>query len=149
MVKHFGKKTEYQGYKFDSLKEKDFYQRFCEKYDTEASELKILIHPSYLTIDKFEVDDVAMRGARYTPDIVVCDQKGKLIHVYDIKNGFSSYAIDSACKLRFKLFAKRYSVPVECVVPRANDFKVKIFGTAKRATEHIFTDLNYDWREAL
>lgn len=147
MVKHFGRKTEYNGYKFDSLKERDFYQRFCEEYDKPDSEFKVLVHKSYSIIDKFEVAGLTIRGAKYTPDIVITDLQGNLRHVYDVKNGFSSYAIDSACKLRFKLFTKRYGVPVECVVPRANDFKVKIFGTTKKTTEHILKDINYDWKD--
>lgn len=149
MVKHFGKKTEYNGYKFDSLKERDFYQRFCEKYDTEASELKILVHPSYSTIDKFEVAGITMRGSRYTPDIVVTDRQGNLLHIYDVKNGFTAYAVSDAAKLRFKLFTKRYGIPVEAVVPRANDFKVKVFGTTKKTKEYILKDIDYDWREVL
>lgn len=148
MVKHFGKKTEFNGYMFDSLKERDFYQRFCMKYDKPDSELKILVHSSYPTIDKFEVAGVAMRGSRYTPDIVVTDQQGKLLHVYDVKNSFTAYGVDSAAKLRFKLFTKRYGTPVECVVVRKNDFKVKVFGVTKQTHEHIFSDITYDWREA-
>lgn len=148
MVKHFGKKVDYNGYKFDSLKEKDFYQRFCEEYDKPDSEFKVLVHPSYPTIEKFEIGPgLTIRGAKYTPDFVVEDLQGNLLHVYDVKNGFSSYAIDSACKLRFKLFTKRYGVPVECVVPRANDFKAKIFGTTKKTEEHILKDINYDWKD--
>lgn len=147
MVKHFGKKTEYNGYMFDSLKEKDFYQRFCMKYDRPDSELKILVHSSYPTIDKFEVAGITMRGSRYTPDIVVTDQQGNLLHVYDVKNDFSSYGVDSAAKLRFKLFAERYKIPVECVKVYKDHFKVKIFGTTKKITEHIFTDINYDWKD--
>lgn len=149
MVKHFGKKTEFNGYKFDSLKERDFYQRFCEKYDSSDSEFKILVHPSYDILDKFEVSGTNFRGAKYTPDLLVTDPQGRLLHVYDVKNGFSSYAIDSACKLRFKLFAERYGIPVECIVPRKNDFKVKVFGTTKKTHEHIFSDINYDWKEVL
>ena len=149
MVKHFGKKTEYNGYNFDSLKERDFYSRFCEKYDKPDSEFKVLVHPGYDILDRFEIAGVTMRGAKYTPDILVCRQKGEILHAYDVKNSFTAYGVDSAAKLRFKLFAERYGLPVECVIPRANDFKVKIFGTTKRVTEHIFTDINYNWREAL
>lgn len=149
MVKHFGKKVKYNDYKFDSLKEKDFYQKFLEEYDNDQnSEFVVKIHPSYPIIDSWELESgLKIRGAKYTPDFVVEDLQGNLKHVYDVKNGFSSYAIDSACKLRFKLFTKRYGVPVECVVPRANDFKVKIFGTTKKTTEHVLTSIEYDWRE--
>lgn len=150
MVKHFGKKTEFNGYKFDSLKERDFYQKFCEKYDNPDSEFKVLAHPSYPIIGRFEIGSgVTIRSAKYTPDVVITDQHGKFLHVYDVKNSFSVYGVDSAAKLRFKLFTKQYGIPVECIVPRKNDFKVKVFGTTKKTHEHIFSDINYDWKEVL
>lgn len=148
-MKHFGKKVEYNGYKFDSIKEKDFYSRFCEKFDREGSEFKIIVHPSYDILDKFEIDGVNFRNAKYTPDFVITDQQGNLKHVYDVKNGFSSYVVDAAAKLRFKLFEKRYGVPVECVVVLKNSFKVKVFGTTKMTKIHVFEDFDYDWRSVL
>lgn len=148
-MKHFGKKVEYNGYKFDSIKEKDFYSRFCKKFDREGSEFKIIVHPSYYILDKFEIAGVNFRNAKYTPDFVITDQQGNLKHVYDVKNGFSSYVVDAAAKLRFKLFEKRYGVPVECVVVLKNSFKVKVFGTTKMTKIHIFEDFDYDWRSVL
>lgn len=146
-----GNKVNYKNRIFDSKKEFFFYQRFLEEYDNNQNgEFVVKTHPSYPIIDSWELESgLKIRGAKYTPDFVVEDLQGNLKHVYDVKNGFSAYAVDSACKLRFKLFTKRYGMPVECVVPRANDFKVKIFGTTKKTTEHIFTDISYDWREAL
>lgn len=148
---NYGKKSEYGGYVFDSSKELDFYERFCAKYDNDLDDrFVVLIHPSYNIIDKFEIEPgFAIRGAKYTPDVVITDYQGNLLHVYDVKNDFSNYAVDAAAKLRFKLFEKRYGVPVECVVVRKNDFKVKIFGTTKKAKIHVFKDFDYDWREAL
>lgn len=150
MVKHFGKKTEFNEYMFDSLKERDFYSRFCMVYDKPDSEFKVLVHPSYPIIDKFEIGPgLTIRSARYTPDVVITSQHGEFLHVYDVKNSFSVYGVDSAAKLRFKLFTKQYKIPVECIVPRKNDFKVKVFGTTKQTHEHVFSDINYDWKEVL
>lgn len=145
----FGEKREYRGYTFDSIKELNFYQRFCEKYDNENSQFVVLVHPSYDIIDKFEISGLKIRGAKFTPDIVITDRQGNLLHVYDVKNGFTSYAIDGAAKLRFKLFTKRYGIPVEAVVVRKNDFKVKIYGTTRKTQEHIFKDIDYSWWEAV
>ena len=144
-----GNKVNYKNMIFDSQKEFLFYQRFLEKYDRPDSEFVVLVHPSYNIIDKFEISGLKIRGARYTPDMVVTDKQGNLLHIYDVKNGFTAYAIDAAAKLRFKLFTKRFGIPVEAVVPRKNDFKVKIFGTIKKTQEHIFKDINYDWQEAV
>lgn len=108
------------------------------------------MHPSFDIIDKFELESgLSIRGAKYTPDVVIEDHQGNLLHVYDVKNSFSAYGVDAAAKLRFKLFTKRYGEPVECVVVRKNDFKVKVFGTTKQTKIHIFKSINYDWKEVL
>ena len=108
------------------------------------------IHTSYPIIDSFELEPgLKIRGARFTPDAIIEDRQGNILHVYDVKNGFSAYAIDAACKLRFKLFTERYGIPVECAVVRKSDFKVKVFGTTNKTQEHIFKDVNYDWRKAV
>lgn len=146
-----GNKVNYKNRIFDSQKEFFFYQRFCEKYDNDPnSEFVIKVHPSFQIIDSWELDPgLKIRGAKFTPDIVVNDRQGHLLHVYDVKNGFSAYAVDAACKLRFKLFTKLYKVPVEAVVVRKNDFKVKVYGTTKKTKEYIFKDINYSWQEAI
>ncbi|AZA17298.1 MAG: Holliday junction resolvase (endogenous virus) [Lactobacillus phage ViSo-2018a] len=127
----------------------DFYKTFCEKYDKPESKFVVIVHPNYRIIDKFELESgLNIRGAAYTPDVVIEDRQGNLLHVYDVKNSFTAYGIDAAAKLRFKLFTKRYGVPVECVVVRKNEFKVKVFGTTKKTHEHIFKSIDYDLKEA-
>ena len=133
---------------FDSQKEFLFYQRFLEKYDRPDSEFIVKIHPNYEIIEKFKISGLEIRGANFKPDFVIEDRQGKKLHIYDVKNGFTAYAIDAAAKLRFKLFTKRYGIPVECVVVRKNDFKVKVFGTTKKTHEHIFKSIDYDLKEA-
>lgn len=147
----FGKKEKYGEYTFDSSKELNFYKNFCEKYDNNLNDkYVVLVHPSFSIIDKFELEPgLNVRGAKYTPDFVITDYLGNFLHVYDVKNDFSNYAVDAAAKLRFKLFEKRYGVPVECVVTRKDDFKVKVFGMTKNAKIHVFKDFDYDWREVL
>lgn len=145
-----GNKVNYRDYIFDSQKEFFFYQRFCEKYDRPDSDFIVKIHPGYDIIDSWELESgLKIRGAKFTPDVVITDKQGNLLHVYDVKNGFTSYAIDSACKLRFKLFTRRYEIPVEVAIVRKNDFKVKIFGTTKQTKIHTFGGIDYDWRKAL
>lgn len=135
---------------FDSQKEFFFYQRFLEKYDDDPdSEFIVKIHPNYEIIEKFKISGVTIRGANFKPDFVIEDRTGKILHVYDVKNGFSAYAIDQAAKLRFKLFTRQYKVPVECVVVRKGDFKVKVYGITKKKEIHIYNDINYDWQETM
>ena len=145
-----GNKVNYKNCVFDSQKEFFFYQRFLEKYDDDPdSEFIVKIHPNYEIIEKFKISGVTIRDANFKPDFVIEDHHGKILHIYDVKNGFSAYAIDQAAKLRFKLFTKRYKVPVEAVVIRKNDFKVKVYGTTKKTQEHIFKDIDYSWQEAV
>lgn len=145
-----GNKVKYKNFVLDSQKEFLFYQRFLEKYDRSDSEFVVKTHPGYDIIDSWELEPgLKIRGARYTPDFTIEDKQGNLLHVYDVKNGFTAYAIDGAAKLRFKLFTKKYGVPVECVVPRKNDFKAKIFGTTKQTKIHTLGGVDYDWRDIL
>ena len=145
-----GNKVNYKNCVFDSQKEFLFYQRFLEKYDRLDSEFVVKTHPGYDIIDSWELEPgLKIRGARYTPDFTIEDKQGNLLHAYDVKNGFTSYAVDASAKLRFKLFTKRYGIPVECVVVRKNDFKVKVFGMTKQTHEHVFKDITYDWRKAV
>ena len=145
-----GKKSEYRGYKFDSQKELFFYQRFLEEYDRPDSKFVVKVHHSYQIISSYELESgLKFRGAKYTPDFTVEDNQNNLLHVYDVKNGFSAYGVDQAAKLRFKLFTKQYKLPVEAVVVLKNSFKVKIFGTTKKTEIYTFKDINYDWRKAV
>ena len=146
-----GNKTEYYGFKFDSIKELNFYQRFLEKYDNDPnSKFVIKVHPSYPIISGYELESgLKFRGAKYTPDFTVEDRLGNILHIYDVKNGFTAYAIDQAAKLRFKLFTKKYGVPVECVVVLKNTFKTKIFGTTKKTQVNVYENIDYKWSEEL
>lgn len=120
-MKHFGKKVELDGYKFDSIKEAHFYERFIKDCGQTYK-----VHPTYQLLDKFSVGGFNMRGLSYTPDFVIYEN-GEITHVYDVKTSLDIRAIDVAAKIRFILFAYRYHMPVEVVVPRKNDFKMKLF----------------------
>lgn len=144
---HFGRKVELDGIVFDSQKEADFYQRFVKN-----SGYQYEVHP------KFVLEEAgAMIAITYKPDFVIYDRNGKILHVYDVKASLDGrYGADQAAKLRFNLFQRKFKKVVEVVVPRKNDFKVRIFGltknvNTKRITRNgktqfydIMTDLNYD-----
>ncbi len=145
-----GNKVNYRGYVFDSQKEFLFFQRFCEKYDRPDSEFVVKVHHSYPILDSWKLEpELKIRGASYKPDVVIENKQGDILHVYDVKNSFTAYGISDVAKLRFKLFTKRYGIPVEAVVVLKNSFKVKVFGMTKKTEIHIFKDINYDWRKAV
>ena len=142
----FGEKVKVDGYTFDSKKEYDFYRKFVRDCG-----YRFEVHPNFSLHDTFKLAgrDVNIRSSRYTPDFVIYDENDSIMHVYDLKNSFTTYAIDQAAALRFKWFAWRYQIPVEVVVPRAHDFKVKILGTTKRFNPVTRSNIDYDLNELI
>ncbi|WEV56145.1 DUF1064 domain-containing protein [Ligilactobacillus acidipiscis] len=75
-MKHFARKVEYHGYKFDSIKERDFFERFIEK-----SGYRYEVHPHYTLRGTTPVKGIKIRGIAYTPDFVIYDDNGSIGHV--------------------------------------------------------------------
>lgn len=122
-MNHFGKKVTYKEWTFDSIKERDFFIRFIEN-----SGKRFAVHKSFELLTKFPVGGYNMRGLTYAPDFVVYGTDGAIEHVYDVKSGINQRAVDTAAKIRFKLFSLKTGLPVEVVVPRKHDFKMKVLG---------------------
>lgn len=122
-MNHFGKKVHYKDWDFDSEKERDFFIRFIED-----SGKRFDVHKSFELISKFSVGEYKQRSITYAPDFVIFDADGHIEHVYDVKSGINQRAVDVAAKLRFKLFSLKTGLPVEVVVPRKHDFKMKLYG---------------------
>lgn len=138
---HFGHKVDYDGYRFDSEKEKDFYEKFLKN-----SKYEIDVHPSFVLLEKFTVQgDITLRQISYSPDFIVKDKQGNWKHVYDVKTGFNSYAITPGVGMRFKMFADQYGWPVEVVVPLKYSFKTKIVGTTKKYEIQKHDNLEYNF----
>lgn len=121
-MKHFGQKVELDGITFDSMKEAQFYLQFVK-----PSGKRFTCHENFEVLGKFEVGGYTQRGMFYRPDFVIYGPEGRE-HVYDVKTSLSSRGIDKGALLRFKLFARRYGLPVEVVVPTKNSFRMKLFG---------------------
>lgn len=127
---HFGRKVELDGYVFDSQKEADFYQRFVRDSGYEFD-----VHPRFV-LEKAGT----MTAITYKPDFVIYDRNGRILHVYDVKSSLDGrYGADPAAKLRFNLFQRRFKKAVEVVVPRKNDFKMRIFGLSKNVNTRRVT----------
>lgn len=141
-LQHYGNKVKSDGITFDSEKEFKFYDKFLKDcgYD-------VTVHEKFDLLEKNVINDkITLRAISYKPDFVVRDGNN-IKHVYDVKNGFTAYAIDRGNNIVFKLFAKKYGIPVEVAVPRTHDFKTKILGTTKKYEIQIHKNVNYDWRE--
>ena len=139
MSHYFGKKVKLDGYTFDSKKEAQFYLQLVK-----PSGMRFDVHPHYRVIDLFPIGGYRMRGMTYTPDFVLKRPDGSIAHVYDVKAGFTNYSVSTAARLRFKLFALRYHVPVECVIVRKHDFRVKILGLTTKLDEYKRHSVDYD-----
>ena len=122
-MKHFNKWIVIDGYKFPSEKEANFYLRFIKTCGKRYE-----VHKSFELISKFSVGGYKQRSITYTPDFVIFDADGRIEHVYDVKSGINQRAVDTAAKIRFKLFSLKTGLPVEVVVPRKHDFKMKLYG---------------------
>lgn len=106
------------------------------------------MHESFSLIEKFSIrGKTNVRGVKYSPDFCVYNEANELTHVYDIKNSFGIYGIDTSVSLRAKLFEKKYGIPIEFVVIRKNDFKVKVIGTTKKFEPIIKENIDYSWEE--
>ncbi|MDM8331544.1 DUF1064 domain-containing protein [Limosilactobacillus pontis] len=136
-MKHFGKTIVIDGIKFPSQKEAVFYLRFIK-----PSGKKFKAHPRYTVADHVMVGGSYMKKEIYTPDFVVFDESGAIEHVYDVKTGISTRAVDGSARKRFRQFAGRYGMPVEVVVPRKHDFKMKLLGfeNPRLQTRHVKRD---------
>lgn len=138
----FGKKVKMDGFTFDSQKEAAFYRHFVKD-----SGHKFEVHKSFKLHPIIELCDgiVRLRSSSYTPDFVLYNEDGSMAHVVDVKNSFNTtYAIDAAAALRFKLFAYTHGMPVEVVVPRLKSFRVKIMGTTKKFDPVVKYNFDYD-----
>lgn len=140
-----GNRVRLDGYTFDSQKEADFYTRFVRD-----SGAQYKVHPKYVITSLTELGQVKASQISYKPDFVVY-KNGEVSHVYDVKNSFGVYGIDSSVKLRFKLFLLKYGIPVEAVVVRKHDFKSIAQGITKQrkpTNPLVCTGIDYDWIRA-
>lgn len=126
-MKHYGKKVKLDGYTFDSQKEASFYAAYIKNSGKEYA-----VHPQYELLPIFDTGMVRVGAIYYHPDFVVFGSDKSIEHVYDVKTSVDYKGADPSAQLRFKLFWRKYGVPVEVVTPLRSYFKVKILGTTTK-----------------
>lgn len=136
---YFNQKHVYKGERFDSKGELVFYKRYLEN-----SSYQIKLHPNYRVIDTFALGGYNVRSISYKPDFVVLNHDGSIKHVYDYKTSINSNYIQGPAKLRFKLFEKRYHVPVEIVTNLTHCFKMTVIGLTTSFDVYRMTNIDYD-----
>ena len=122
-MKRNAKKCFEDGIEFDSRVERNFYHRFIR-----GKGYHFRYHERFYLTDKYALGGVMGRAVIYTPDFVIRDDRGKIAHVYDVKGSLTSYNIDRDAKKTFSWFQSKYRIPVEVIVPRENNFKMKVLG---------------------
>lgn len=120
-MKRNAKKYVEDGIRFDSKIEMDFYHRFIR-----GKGYRFEHHKRFYLTERYTMGGVKCHACTYAPDFVIKDKDGHILHVFDVKGSLSNYDMDKDAKKTFRWFQSRYRIPVEIVVPRTHDFKMKI-----------------------
>lgn len=138
MKNYYGKKVKLDGYTFDSQKEASFYAAYIKNCGR-----KYAVHPQYQLMPIYDAGMVRVGAIYYHPDFVVYGPDKSIEHVYDVKTSVDYKGADPSAQLRFKLFWRKYGIPVEVVTPRKGYFQIRILGTTTQTQtmhEHLKRD---------
>ena len=104
--KYQNKKCEYEGMKFDSQKERDYYKKLelLQKYG-KITDLKRQVE--FVVLETFQLEGKTYRKTKYIADFTYKDEKGKY-HIVDTK-GFKT----PEYLLKKKLMAWKYGYEIE------------------------------------
>lgn len=105
--KYHNTKVEYNGIKFDSVREMRHYQLL--EYRQKIGEIKELkLQVPYELIPTYKMNDKTIRKTTYVADFVYYDTRDNKTHVIDVK-GFKTQTY----KLKKKLFEYKYKIEIE------------------------------------
>ena len=106
MSKYNNKKSEYNGIKFDSVKEMKYYIKLKELLDkNEISNLEL--QKEYILQDKFKLNNRTIRKISYVADFYYIDKDGNE-HIVDTKGYRTEVYL-----LKKKLFEYKYQKEIE------------------------------------
>lgn len=114
--KYGAKKVTVDGITFDSKAESIYYQ--LHKYDSNMK-----MQEKFVLMDKFRLNGKAYREIAYKPDFTFYDEEGNLVKVIDVKG-----MILPEFKIKAKLFANRYGIPITIAkkVARKDEFTEEV-----------------------
>jgi len=105
--KYHNKKVEYDGYTFDSIKEKNYYIKL--KLLEKAGKIKELeLQKEYELQPSFKLNNKTSRKITYRADFTYKTTEDDKLHVIDVK-GFRT----DVYRLKKKLFEYRYGIEIE------------------------------------
>lgn len=107
VAKYHNKKVSYDGYTFDSIKEKNYYIKL--KLLDKAGKIKELeLQKEYELQPSFKLNNKTSRKITYRADFTYKTTEDNKIHVIDVK-GFKT----DVYRLKKKLFEYRYGIEIE------------------------------------
>ncbi len=111
--KYHNIKVEYNGIKFDSVREMRHYQLLEYRQKTgEIKELKLQV--PYELIPKYKMNDKTIRKTTYVADFVYYDTRDNKTHIIDVKSSFTRK--NEVYRIKKKLFEYRYGIEIEEVL---------------------------------
>lgn len=111
--KYHNTKIEYNGIKFDSVKEMKHYQLL--EYRQKIGEIKELkLQVPYELIPKYKMNDKTIRKCVYIADFVYYDTRDNKTHVIDVKSSFTRK--NEVYRIKKKLFEYKYGIEIEEVL---------------------------------
>ena len=111
--KYHNTKVEYNGIKFDSVKEMKHYQLL--EYRQKIGEIKELkLQVPYELIPKYKMNDKTIRKTVYIADFVYYDTRDNKTHVIDVKSSFTRK--NEVYRIKKKLFEYKYGIEIEEVL---------------------------------
>lgn len=107
VAKYHNKKVVYDGYTFDSIKEKNYYIKL--KFLEKAEKIKELeLQKEYELQPSFKLNNKTNRKITYRADFTYKTTKDDKLHVIDVK-GFRT----DVYRLKKKLFEYKYKIEIE------------------------------------
>lgn len=107
VAKYHNKKVSYDGYTFDSIKEKNYYIKL--KILEKAGKIKELeLQKEFELQPSFKLNNKTNRKITYKADFTYKTTEDNKIHVIDVK-GFKT----DVYRLKKKLFEYRYGIEIE------------------------------------
>ena len=111
--KYHNKKVEYDGYTFDSIREKNYYIKL--KLLEKAGKIKELeLQKEYELQPSFKLNNKTYRSIKYRADFVYYDNRDEKEHIIDIKG--SKKILTKDFKIKQKLFAYKYKKEIEVII---------------------------------
>ena len=108
--KYHNKKVEYDGYTFDSIREKNYYIKL--KLLEKAGKIKELeLQKEFELQPSYKLNNKTNRSIKYRADFTYKTTEDDKLHVIDIKSPIT--AKEKAYRIKKKLFEYKYRIEIE------------------------------------